>query len=183
MGYENVSSIICGHAARAYPNLRLSRLSLHYLQLLSTKAANGIAYARDIFVGILDQVRSRYGFDVIGYVVMPEHFHLMVTEPDRRDPSVVMKVLKQTVARKLLAEDADHFWHKRFYDFNVYSQQKFAEKLRYMHRNPVTRGLVQNPEDWKWSYRTYAFKENGPVRMDWYFAPHVLGRSRVRMLG
>ena len=142
------------------------------------------AYARDVFIEVFDRVRARYCFDVLGYVVMPEHFHFMITEPDRADPSVVMKALKQTVARKLLTDGADHFWQKRFYDFNVYSEEKFAEKLNYMHQNPVKRGLVKNPEDWKWSsYRTYAFKERGPVKMDWYFPPYNLGKPRVRMLG
>jgi hypothetical protein len=42
-------------------------------------------------------------------------------EPEKGDPSVVMKVLKQTVARRLLAEASDHFWQKRFCDFNVFS--------------------------------------------------------------
>ena len=51
-----------------------------------------------------------------------------------------MKALKQTVARRLLADGADNFWHKRFYDFNVYSEEKFAEKLKYMHQNHIKRG-------------------------------------------
>ena len=144
----------------------------------------GSTHARDVFLDILNQVRARYCFEVLGYVVMPEHFHFMITEPERGDPSVIMKVLKQRVARKLLADGAEHFWQKRFYDFNVYSEEKFTEKIHYMHANPVKRGLVANPEDWKWSsYRTYAFKERGPVRMDWYFPPYTLGEPRVRLLG
>ena len=87
----------------------------------------GSVCARDVFVDVFDKVRARYRFDVLGYVAMPEHFHFMITEPDRADPSVVMKALKQTVARRLLADGADHFWQKRFYDFNLYSEEKFAE--------------------------------------------------------
>ena len=48
----------------------------------------GSAYARDVFVEVFDRVRARYRFEVLGYVVMPEHFHFMITEPDRADPSV-----------------------------------------------------------------------------------------------
>ena len=137
---------------------------------------------------------------MLGYVVMPEHFHFMITEPDRADPSVVMKALKQTVARRLLADGADHLWQKPFYDFNVYSEEKFGGKTE-IHApesgapnkrrccgccggNPIKRGLVENPEDWKWSsYRTYGVKERGTVNMDWYFPPYTLGEPRVRMLG
>jgi putative transposase len=108
------------------------------------------ATARDVFVEVLNQVLARYRFDVMGYVVMPEHFHFMISEPEKGDPSVVMKVLKQTVARRLLKDGSDHFWQKRFYDFNVYSEEKVTEKLRCMHQNPVKRGLIATPEAWPW---------------------------------
>ena len=115
---------------------------------------------------------------------MPEHVHLLISEPKRDNPSIVMQVLKQTVARRLLqkkrnrnsnqrelwsyAEVPERFWQRRFYDFNVYSDAKITEKLAYMHRNPVKRGLVPSPELWRWSsYRTYAFGEPGRVKMDW----------------
>jgi putative transposase len=58
-------------------------------------------------------------------------------------------------------------WQRRFYDFNVWTARKRIEKLRYMHRNPVARGLVQEPEQWRWSsYRSYAFGEEGAVRIN-----------------
>ena len=68
-----------------------------------------------------------------------------------------------------LWEEEEHFWQKRYYDFNVWSGRKFAEKLHYMHMNPVRRGLVDRPELWAWSsYRAYAFGEAGPVKLhDW----------------
>ena len=58
-------------------------------------------------------------------------------------------------------------WQRRFYDFNVRTARKRIEKLRYIHRNPVVRGLVQGPEQWPWSsYRSYAFGEEGAVRIN-----------------
>jgi len=56
---------------------------------------------RDLFLRILEQARRKYRFVVHGYVVMPEHFHLLITEPETGDPSVVMKVLKQRLRAKL----------------------------------------------------------------------------------
>jgi REP element-mobilizing transposase RayT len=77
-----------------------------------------------------------------------------------------MQVLKQRTARallpkrkradprqKLLFGDAVArlpFWQARFYDFNVWTTKNRVEKLRYMHRNPVKRGLVSSPEEWRW---------------------------------
>src|SRR5579864_277759 len=63
----------------------------------------GPARNRDLFLRVLEQVRRRYRFVVVGYVVMPEHVHLLISEPQRGDPSAVMKALKQGFARRLLS--------------------------------------------------------------------------------
>ena len=58
-------------------------------------------------------------------------------------------------------------WQPRFYDFVVFSDKKRVEKLRYMHRNPVKRGLVLEPGQWTWSsYRHYAYGEAGAVAVN-----------------
>jgi putative transposase len=61
-----------------------------------------------------------------------------------------------------LIDDADHFWQKRYYDFNIRNCPQFGEKLRYIHRNPVKLGLCERPEDWEWSsFRHYATVRDG----------------------
>ena len=62
------------------------------------------ARSRDTFLKILEQTRERYRFVVVGYVVMPEHIHLLLTEPEVGTPSTVMQMLKQRTARALLPE-------------------------------------------------------------------------------
>jgi putative transposase len=98
----------------------------------------GSARARNRFVKILDEVRRRYGFRLVGYVVMPEHVHLLISEPQRGTPSTVMQVLKQRVARAIRRRrkrpanqlalwnepGAPPFWQRRFYDFNVWSERR-----------------------------------------------------------
>ena len=119
---------------------------------------------RDIFLKVLEQTRKAYQFTVVGYVVMPEHFHLLVSEPERGTLSTVLQVIKQRVSRKIEKEGSDPFWQRRFYDFNVWTAKKEREKLKYIHRNPVTRGLVSSPEMWKWSsFRSYCSGERGVV--------------------
>ena len=135
----------------------------------------GTTRGRDLFLQILEEVRQRYRFVVVGYVVMPDHIHLLVSEPERGTPSTVMQVLKQRYARGLLRkkrrktgqgelwpEEGQHVWQRRFYDFNVWSEHKRVEKLRYMHRNPVKRGLVLEPEQWEWS-STAVMRTKRPV--------------------
>ena len=81
-------------------------------------------------------------------------------------------MLKQLVSRRL--QQNDHpFWQPRYYGFNVFTEKKWREKLRYLHRNPVTRGLVAEPEDWPWSsYRHWLTAEEGIVEIEsrWTFA-------------
>ena len=109
---------------------------------------------------------------------MPEHIHLLISEPQEGDPSLIMQVLKQQFAQHVLSRPrrgktnpppaaAVHIWEARFYDFNVWTKRNRIEKLRYMHRNPVKRGLVSSPEQWPWSsFRFYMFGERGPVRVN-----------------
>ncbi len=142
----------------------------------------GSARSRDRILSVLEQTRKRYRFVMVGYVVMPEHIHLLLSEPEVGTPSTVMQVLKQRTARALLPKTKPcdprqaklfretpvraPFWQTRFYDFNVWTEKKRVEKLRYMHRNPVPRGLVAEPDDWRWSsYRFYLLGEPGLVRV------------------
>ena len=136
---------------------------------------------RNLFLEVMEEVRKRYDFVVVGYVVMPEHVHLLFSEPERGNPSTVMAALKQTFAHRLLQRlraeidsaqgklwstllQLGHVWQPRFYDFVVFTSKKRIEKLRYMHRNPVERGLVLEPRQWPWSsFRHYAYRERGPV--------------------
>jgi REP element-mobilizing transposase RayT len=61
------------------------------------------ARSRDTFLTILEQTRERYRFVVVGYVVMPEHIHLLLTEPEVGTPSTVMQVVKQRMTRACLS--------------------------------------------------------------------------------
>jgi putative transposase len=123
------------------------------------------ALAKDTFLLSLELTRQSYGFEVLGYVVMPEHVHLLVSEPPNHDIplATAIQALKISVSRRLTERP---FWQRRYYDFNVSTHNKRFEKLRYMHRNPVKRTLVENPEDWAWSsYRHYLLNEPAPVQI------------------
>jgi len=114
--------------------------------------------SRRVFESALERVRCSYRLYVYGYVVMPEHVHLLLSEPQpgsgplkpdfglsgnprwlsQRQPRTLadaLKSLKQGVSRRLPG-DAEHFWQKRYYDFNIRNYDQFVEKLRYIHRNP-----------------------------------------------
>lgn len=134
-------------------------------------------------LSLLREVRSAFHFRLIGYVIMPEHVHLLVSEPEKGSVSRVLQILKQRVSRAMrgrkrrasrnqlslkfgdgMSEDR-RFWQRRFYDFNVWSDAKRKEKLHYMHANPVR--LVKHPREWPWSsFSYYANNEPGLIEVD-----------------
>ena len=144
----------------------------------------GTARARNLFVQALRKIRERYRFLLVGYVVMPNHVHLLISESAKATPSMVLKVLKQRVSRDVRKQgrriasgqlrlpfrkgdgSLPRFWQPRFYDFNVWSKRKLSEKLDYMHANPVTRKLVNHPKDWPWSSWSFYAKGAGLLPID-----------------
>jgi putative transposase len=145
----------------------------HRRQLFTTQAG------RQIFESALERVRRSFRLQVYGYVVMPEHVHLLLSEPEKDTLADALKSLKQGVSRRLLPKVGDpfkpgsglsgeqHFWQKRYYDFNIRNYPQFVEKLRYIHRNPVKRGLCERPEGWQWSsFRHYATGREGRVEIE-----------------
>jgi putative transposase len=139
------------------------------------------AESKDIFESALERVRRVYRFSVYGYVVMPEHVHLLVSEPEKGTLAEALKSLKQGVSRRLIG-GGEHFWQKRYYDHNVRNYDKFREKLRYIHRNPVQRGLCAEPGDWSWtSFRHYATGCEGRVEIESEWTANRRERAGGRM--
>jgi putative transposase len=116
---------------------------------------------------------------IYGFVVMPNHVHLLISEPRQGTIATVIQSLKIASARwektHICQTKADMghevqpspLWQRRYYDRNVRDNEEFIAALNYIHRNPVKRGLVEKPEDWPWSsYRHYALDESGIVTIE-----------------
>jgi REP-associated tyrosine transposase len=146
-----------------------------------------------VFVEVLEGVRAQLGFALVGWVLMPEHFHLLLLPRPAESATLIVKQLKQQTAYRVLAslrenidrpwcekilarlrlpstvhdESQYRVWQRRFYPFNVYSEKKRLEKLDYMHNNPVTRGLAERPGDWRLSsWRFYYLEDASVLRTD-----------------
>ena len=179
LGPEGVPHL-CGSKGAPVPSFHVmrqklqryyGRKDLHFITFscYQRRFLLGTVRARNVFVKILNEVRQRYPFLLVGYVLMPEHVHLLVSEPARGTPSKIIQILKQRVSRAMRRKKKrgsrgqlrlafpeeesglKRFWQRRFYDFNVWSRGKLKEKLNYMHANPVIRQLVKHPKNWPWS--------------------------------
>ena len=114
---------------------------------------------------------------------MSEHVHLLLSEPKQHPLSTTLNVLKAETS-KLLKGDHEQFWQTRYYDFNVLTHKKHVEKLMYIHRNPVERGLVETAEDWPWSsYHHYQTTEPGRVEIESKWTWNLRARSNSQQSG
>jgi putative transposase len=143
------------------------RFAFRDLQLLSEIAFVKYKNGSGSFRTRVGRIRDEMQFRLIGFVVMPNHVHLLMSEPPRSTPSIALQKLKLRSSQKLrglarslrtgpltldeVAAQPPVLWQARFYDFNVYSSAKHKEKLIYMHANPVIRGLAKHPDEWPWS--------------------------------
>jgi REP element-mobilizing transposase RayT len=150
--------------------------------------------------------RKKLGFKILGYVIMPDHIHMLIWwDLDEKPELTIGKIMQgikghsarmiidyyqqavkrqqwlpptqialsfhtpETVRRQPLLpsthgrdDNKPHqrklkykIWQEDYYDFNIFTLQKYQEKLNYIHNNPVKAGLVEKPEDYKWSsYRS-----------------------------
>ncbi|MCZ6532917.1 MAG: transposase [SAR324 cluster bacterium] len=123
-------------------------------------------------VDAIARAKDKYRFALWAYVIMPDHAHLLVFPLHSGcDISAFLKAVKQSVARKARIEWANidsellnklavkragkpafRFWQAGpGYDRNIRTDDELVEKVNYIHNNPVTRGLADNPQDWEWS--------------------------------
>ena len=121
---------------------------------------------KDTVEAALERIRARHQARIYAYVLMPEHVHLLINEPPSILLAQLLKALKQTTSRKL-KEDGERFWQERYFDRNIRGEAARSEVIRYIHRNPVKRGLVASPEQYRWSsFSHYATGIQGVVEIE-----------------
>ena len=122
----------------------------------------------------LGNVRTKHQFRILGYVLMPDHVHLVLHPPDDMRLGLVIREIKSRSAKRYFAATpigkpggARVFWQRRCYDHNCRTPEAVREKIRYCHNNPVQRGLVAEPSEWVWSsYNWYRGRRDVPLVVD-----------------
>ena len=144
-----------------------------------------------LFIEALTETRSKEPFKLIGYVIMPDHFHLLANPLDMnisrlagrlkgRDASKILKWLRnenrvpsldKLALRKPLASGQTHaVWLQDFSAIDIWSHKFIRQKLHYIHMNPIRAGFCDHPAKWRWSsYHAYLPHEPGsvPIEIDW----------------
>ncbi len=141
---------------------------------------------RSIFLRHLSEIRKKYGFKILAYVIMPSHVHIVIFPIKSQKIGKIIGELKSSSARELLnyfrikrksilnelkvrrnGKERFVFWQRRCYDHNCRGQSAVLEKINYCHNNPVNKKLVNNPGDWFWSsYDWYIGMGENPFTKD-----------------
>jgi putative transposase len=141
---------------------------------------------RQALVDAIKWARKEHEFRLIGYVIMPEHVRLVLLPSGGTQLGFVIGEIKRAASKaihRLLLESNSALlgrltvrrggrakfalWHRRCYDHNCRTEESVWKKVRYCHENPVKRGLVREPDRWKWSsYSWYQGDTGGPLEMD-----------------
>ncbi len=105
------------------------------------------------FIELLDTACARQPMRVIGYCIMPDHFHLLLCPYRDGDLGRWMRWLFTAQVRRHHARHGSggHVWHGRFKAFPIQHDQHLVTVLRYVEANPRRAGLVERAEQWPWS--------------------------------
>jgi putative transposase len=136
--------------------------------------------ACSVFLRRLSELRSCSRVKILGYVVMPDHVHLVLYPPDGLRLGLAIGQVKSLAAREILAfggpplavgrassAEIHKIWERRCYDHNCRTPETVREKIAYCHNNPVRRGLVSEPGEWEYSsFRWYAGEREVPLGID-----------------
>ncbi len=98
-------------------------------------------------------VKDVIKFDIMAWVVLPEHFHMLI-HPEEKDPSEIMKRIKQSFAMKYLISKnlaSGQIWQHRFWDHIIRDERDFEAHFHYIHYNPTKHGYTRRPYDWQHS--------------------------------
>jgi putative transposase len=139
----------------------------------------------DVFVQSMSAARAKWGFRLIAWVVMPEHVHMIVRPKEGHDLALILMGLKVSVSKRVVTRWIElqapileklvdehgcvRFWKRGGgFDRNVRDLEELCREIRYVHRNPIERGLVAQAQDWKWSsIRWWMGQRDGEPAGDW----------------
>jgi putative transposase len=121
-------------------------------------------------VRAIEVARDHHRFRLLAYVIMPEHVRLVIFPQRESQVGEIIGEIKELAAKPILETLRERHsarlprlsvtrdgitrfavWEKRCYDHNCREDKDVGEKIAYCHRNPVTRGLVTDPAQWRYS--------------------------------
>jgi putative transposase len=133
----------------------------------------------EILAHVIAARRREHDFLLTAWVFLPDHWHAIVGPRYPQTISLVLESVKVGSTRRINARrrESGPLWQGRFFDRALRTVKEYQETVEYIHRNPVRRGLVARPEEWRWS----SVHEYGPTGATPPFGVPPLSIDRVRI--
>ena len=144
----------------------------------------------EILIHNIKHYQKKYGFEILAYVIMPTHFHWIIKMEQSKGtiPDIMRDIKKYSawdILEKLRNDKRDlslfksnvlgqkmQLWMHRFDDKVIRDQSMLCNTVRYIHNNPVEKGLVEKPEDYKYSSAMNYFNgDHSVIYVDTGWAP------------
>jgi putative transposase len=107
-------------------------------------------------------------YDVVSWVVLPDHFHILIGNADAGIPELMRKIKLSfsTTLRKKINIKSGRIWQFRYWDHMIRDQNNLNNHIDYVHFNPVKHGCTKNPFEWKYS-SIHKYLDRGYYPRDW----------------
>lgn len=137
-----------------------------------------------LLLEIIREAKARYPFQMLAYVFLWDHFHLLIKLSDGITHSAVMRSIKPNFTRRyketVAVSGSMTFWQRRYWDHVIRDEDDLARHFDYIHYNPVRHGLVIKPEAWRHS-SFLQWKQKGLYADQWgWTLPAALAGFRDR---
>jgi len=123
----------------------------------------------ELIIALYAEARDRGDIVLHAYVVMPDHYHVVLTLRGEQSVSALLRRVHSLFWRRgvqWLPRGVGRVWQRRFYDHVVRDEKDWQERVGYVHANPVTAKLVSDPVKYRWSSCRYWETGEGDVRCD-----------------
>ena len=133
----------------------------------------------DILARVIEARRREHGFLLTAWVFLPDHWHAILAVRYPKTIALVVESIKVSSTRQINTgqKGSGRLWQGRFFDRALRTVREYNETVGYIHWNPVRRGLVKHPEEWKWS----SVHDYGFAKMDDTHQKSAVPIDRVRL--
>jgi len=139
------------------PRIPRGQLGSHTYHVLNRGNGGATVFHKDgdyrAFLDMLADAKARYSVNVLGFCLMPNHFHLVLQPATQDTLSPFMQWWLTCHVRRYHQHHRSHghVWEGRFKSFPIQQDEHLLTVLRYVLTNPVRAGLTTSPHEWPWS--------------------------------
>jgi len=142
--------------------------NIYFITAVTHKRKGFLIEHFDLLWSSVQKYQNELLFDIKAWVVLPDHFH-MVVDPNDTNLSLIIQKIKLSFSKKVKYErvpKSESIWQKRFWDHIIRDQNDLNNHINYIHYNPLKHHYIDNPSKWEFSSMKDYIKR-GVYLLDW----------------